>query len=89
MATCVGAVVALISFIIALFYLILKIVYWNSYDIGMATLVIGLFFLGAVQIMFIGIVGEYVGEILARMSEKPMVVEKERLNFDDNVEEKK
>ena len=89
MATCVGAVVALISFIIALFYLILKIVYWNSYDIGMATLVIGLFFLGAVQIMFIGIVGEYVGEILARMSEKPMVVEKERLNFDDNEEEKK
>ena len=88
MATCVGAVIAVISFIIALFYLVMKIVYWDSYDIGMATLVIGLFFLGAVQIMFIGIVGEYVGEILARMSEKPMVVEKERINFDEDREEK-
>lgn len=82
-ATCVGAVIAIICFVIAIFYLILKLIFWDSYDIGMATLVIGMFFLGGVQIMFIGIVGEYVGEILNRMSEKPMVVEKERLNFED------
>lgn len=84
MATFIGAVVAVISFIIAIFYLILKLMYWDSYDIGMATIVIGIFFIGAVQIMFIGIVGEYVGEILSRMSEKPMVVERERLNFEEN-----
>lgn len=83
MATIFGAIVAAVSFVIAIFYLILKLVYWDSYDIGMATLVIGLFFFSAVQIMFIGIVGEYIGEILSRMSERPMVVEKERLNFDE------
>ena len=89
LATYVGAIIALISFVIALYYIIMKIIYWDSYDIGMATLVIGLFFLGAVQIMFIGIVGEYVGEILSRMNEKPMVIEKERLNFDENDREER
>lgn len=82
-ATFIGAIVAAISFLIALFYLILKLLFWESYDIGMATLVIGLFFIGAVQIMFIGIVGEYVGEILTRMNDRPLVIERERLNFDD------
>lgn len=83
MATCFGAIVAFISFLIAIYYLVMKLMFWESYDIGMATLVIGLFFFSAVQIMFIGIVGEYIGEILSRMSEKPMVIEKERINFDD------
>lgn len=86
MATFFGAIVAFVSFLIAIFYLVLKILYWDSYDIGMATLVIGLFFFSAVQLMFIGIIGEYVGEILTRMNEKPMVVEKERLNFEKNEE---
>lgn len=84
MATCIGAIVAVVSFIIAVFYLVLKLIYWDIYDIGMATLVIGMFFIGAVQIMFIGIVGEYVGEILTRMNDRPMVIEKERLNFDED-----
>lgn len=82
MATFIGMIVAVVSFVIAVFYLVLKLMYWEQYDIGTATLVIGMFFIGAVQIMFIGIVGEYVGEILLRMSDKPMVVEKGRLNFD-------
>lgn len=86
MATFFGAIVAFVSFLIAIFYLVLKILYWDSYDIGMATLVIGLFFFSAVQLMFIGIIGEYVGEILTRMNEKPMVIEKERLNFEKNKE---
>lgn len=84
MATCFGAIVAVFSLLVAIYYLILKLLYWDSYDIGMATLVIGLFFFSAIQIMFVGIVGEYVGEILMRMSEKPMVVEKERLNFEED-----
>ena len=82
-ATIFGAIVAAISFLIAIFYFIMKLVFWDSYDIGTATMVIGMFFIGAVQLMFIGIVGEYVGEILTRLSDKPMVVEAERLNFDD------
>lgn len=89
MATCAGAIVAVVSFIIAIFYLILKLIYWDVYDIGIATLVIGMFFIGAVQIMFIGIVGEYVGEILSRMSDKPMVIELERLNFDEDLKSDK
>lgn len=87
MATYFGAIVAGISFLIAIYYLVMKIMFWESYDIGMATLVIGLFFFSAVQIMFIGIVGEYIGEILSRMSEKPMVIERERINFDDENQE--
>ena len=86
LATWVGGIIALVSFLIAIFYLVMKIAFWDSYDIGMATLVIGMFFMEAVQIMFIGIVGEYIGEILSRLSEKPIVIEKERLNFE--VEEK-
>ena len=83
LATFIGAGIAFVSFLIAIYYLIMKIVFWDSYDIGTATLVIGMFFLGSVQLMFIGIVGEYVGEILTRMNDRPMVVEKERLNFED------
>jgi hypothetical protein len=86
-ATFIGAIVAVISFLIALYYLILKLIFWESYDIGMATLVIGLFFIGAVQIMFVGIVGEYVGEILTRMNDRPLVIERERLNFDEDEEQ--
>lgn len=82
MATYFGGLVALVSFIIAIYYLILKLNYWDSYDIGTATIVIGIFFLGAVQLISIGIVGEYIGEILSRMEKSPRVVEKERLNFD-------
>lgn len=82
-ATIFGMIVALVSFFIAMFYFVLKIMFWDSYDIGTATIAIGLFFFSAVQIMFIGIVGEYVGEILSRMHERPMVVEQERLNFDE------
>lgn len=83
MATFFGMIVASVSFIIAIFYLVMKLIYWDTYDIGIASLVIGMFFIGAVQIMFIGIVGEYVGEILSRLSPMPTVVEKERINFDD------
>lgn len=82
--TYVGMVIAFFSILVALFNVILKIIYWDSYSAGTATLTAGLFFLGAIQIIFIGVVGEYVGEILTRMNRHPRVVEKERLNFDEN-----
>lgn len=84
LGTYLGAIIAFFSVIVAIFNIILKLMYWDSYNAGMATLTAGIFFFGAVQIMFIGIVGEYVGEILNRMNKKPMVVERERLNFDDD-----
>ena len=83
MATYLGLTVSFFSFIVALIYLILKLIFWDSFSFGIAPLVIGMFFIGAIQILFIGIVGEYVGEILNRLSDRPMVVEQERLNFDN------
>ncbi|MBV5328692.1 MAG: glycosyltransferase family 2 protein [Chlorobium sp.] len=70
-----------ISVIVAIVYLILKILFWNSFPLGMAPVVIGLFFLLGIQMMFIGILGEYIGSIHTYIQRRPVVVEKERINF--------
>lgn len=88
LGTYIGAIIAFFSLLVAIFNIILKLMYWDSYNAGMASLTAGIFFFSAVQIMFIGIVGEYVGEILNRMNKHPMVVEKERLNFEVDNENK-
>ncbi|MBR2556170.1 MAG: glycosyltransferase [Aeriscardovia sp.] len=80
--TLFGFILAIICFIIGLVYLILKLIFWNSFSAGLAPLLIGIFFLGAVQIFFIGILGEYLGSVLTRLKRRPMVVEKERINFE-------
>lgn len=79
--TLFGFVFALVSFVVGMIYLVLKLIFWDSFVIGLAPLVIGLFFLGSVQIFFIGIIGEYIGSIVVRVTKRPMVVEKERINF--------
>ncbi len=81
MATFIGLVTAAVSFVIGIVYLLLKIFFWNSFDIGQAPLVCGFFFLGAIQLIFLGVIGEYIGEILARQMNRPLVIEKERMNF--------
>lgn len=86
MVTYFGVAIAMFSFIIGLIYLVLKLIFWNSFDMGQAPLICGIFFLGAIQILFIGIIGEYVGEILNRLMKRPLVVEKERINFEENEE---
>lgn len=83
-ATYFGFLLSLVSFIISLIYLILKLIYWNSFTLGMAPLVVGLFFLGSIQLISIGIVGEYVGAILTRVTRRPLIVEKQRINFDNS-----
>lgn len=82
-ATFAGMITAGVSFVIGLIYLILKLIYWNSFEIGQAPLVCGIFFVGAVQLLFLGILGEYIGEILARQMNRPLVVEEERINFEE------
>lgn len=82
-ATGLGFVVAGISFLIGLIYLILKLIFWNSFNMGLAPLICGVFFMGAIQLLFIGVLGEYIGEILSRQMNRPMVVEEERINFND------
>lgn len=82
-ATFTGFVMSLLSLIISFIYLLLKLLNWDSFNLGIAPLIIGMFFLGSIQIAFIGIIGEYIGAILERVIRRPLVVEKERLNFDE------
>jgi glycosyltransferase involved in cell wall biosynthesis len=83
LATFTGFVVALFSLLAAAVYLAYKLAFWNSFQLGLAPLVIGLFFFAAVQLVFLGIIGEYVGAIHGRLFQKWLVIEKERINFDD------
>ena len=82
LATLVGFILALLTFCIGFFYLIFKLIFWNSFNVGSAPTLIGLFFIGSVLMFFIGLVGEYVGAVLIRVTKRPLVVEKERYNFD-------
>lgn len=86
MATFIGVGVAFVSVVIALIYLILKLLNWNNFVAGTAPIVIGMFFLGAVQLVFLGIIGEYILSMNQRIMNRPLVVEEERINFDDQTE---
>ena len=81
LATILGFIAAAVSFLIGLFYFVYKLIYWNSFTAGLAPLVVGLFFVGGVQLFFLGIVGEYIGAIYTQVRHRPLVVEKERINF--------
>ena len=81
-ATFTGFVISVLSLLVALGYLIAKLLYWNQLQMGTAPLLIGIYFFGAVQLFFIGILGEYIGSIHTQVHKRPLVVEKERINFD-------
>ena len=81
LSTFIGFGVAFLSFIIAIMYLVLKLVYWDTFVAGTAPIVIGMFFLGAVQLIFLGLMGEYILSINQRVMKRPLVIEEERLNF--------
>ncbi|GHV84113.1 glycosyl transferase [Spirochaetia bacterium] len=81
-ATFSGMILGAISFIIAMVYLVLKLLYWDSFDTGYAPMVIGVFLLGSFQLFFIGLLGEYVMAINTRQMNWPLVMEEERINFD-------
>ncbi|MCX6008157.1 MAG: glycosyltransferase family 2 protein [Chloroflexi bacterium] len=81
LATMVGFLTAAISFLIGLFYFVYKLIYWQSFTVGLAPLVVGLFFFGGIQLFFLGIVAEYVGAIYTQVQHRPLVIEKERINF--------
>jgi len=77
-----GFIIATISFFVGLFYLSYKLFNWQDFSLGLAPLVVGLFFLGGVQLLFLGIIGEYIGAIYTQVQHRPRVIEKERINFD-------
>lgn len=81
LATMVGFLLSILSFIVAICYLVAKLVWWNTFTLGTAPLVTGLFFFSSVQLFFIGIIGEYVGSIQTQVLKRPLVIEKERINF--------
>jgi glycosyltransferase involved in cell wall biosynthesis len=76
-----GFASAMISMLIGMFYFVYKLVYWNSFSVGVAPVALGLFFLGSVQLVALGIIGEYVGSIHTLVQKRPLVIEKERINF--------
>ncbi len=82
LATMTGFAVALISLFVAFSYFVYKLIFWNNFSVGTAPLVIGLFFFSSVQLFFIGIIGEYIGAIHTQVLKRPLVIEKERINFD-------
>jgi polyisoprenyl-phosphate glycosyltransferase len=82
LATMLGFAMSLVSFAVAMVYLTLKLLFWQRYPIGLAPIMIGIFFLGSVQLLFIGIIGEYVGSIHTQVQHRPLVIEKERINFE-------
>jgi glycosyltransferase involved in cell wall biosynthesis len=82
LATMTGFAVSIISLLFALAYFIYKLIFWKSFNVGIAPLVIGLFFFSSVQLFFIGIIGEYIGSIHTQVLKRPLVIEKERINFD-------
>lgn len=88
LATFAGVGVGIVSAILAVIYLVLKFMYWDRFPAGTAPILIGMLFLGAVQLFFIGFMGEYVLNINKRVMKRPLVVEEERLNFDDATSEK-
>jgi len=77
----IGFLSSLISFGVAIFYFLYKIFSWNSFELGIAPLVIGIFLFVSIQILLLGIIGEYIGIILIHQRNMPLVIEKERINF--------
>jgi len=81
MASFIGFSVSIVSMIVAIIYFIYKLMDWNNFQLGIAPLVIGIFFFGGVQLFFLGIIGEYIGSIFTQVRKRPYVIEKERVNF--------
>lgn len=81
LCTFFGMFVGLCSVLIGFVYLVMKIIWWDNFPAGMAPALIGMFFLGAVQLFFIGFIGEYILSINQRIMNRPLVIEEERINF--------
>lgn len=82
LATFIGIFISIISFIVGLIYLILKLLYWDRFAAGTIPILIGMCFLGAIQLFFIGFLGEYILSMNARIMKRPLVIEEKRINFE-------
>lgn len=83
LATFGGFICSAISILVALIYFILKLIYWDSFPAGITPILIGVFLMGSIQLFFIGLIGEYIMNMNTRLMNRPLVVEEERINFDE------
>ncbi len=88
-ATIFGFFLSGISILVALIYLILKLIYWNRFVAGMTPILLGIFVFGSLQLFFIGLLGEYIMSINTRVIHRPLVIEEERINFEEEENAKK
>ena len=87
LATFFGVFCAGVSMLVAVIYLIMKLIWWDRFPAGMAPMLIGMLFLGSVQLFFIGILGEYIMSINQRVMKRPLVIEAERINWEEKKNE--
>ena len=87
LATMAGFAISVVSLFVAIAYLVAKLLFWDQLELGLAPLLIGIYFFGAVQLFFIGVLGEYIGAIHTQVHRRPLVVERERINFDDSADD--
>lgn len=83
LATMAGFALSGLSLLVSAIYLLVKLLFWDSFSLGLAPILIGVFFFASVQLFFIGLLGEYVGAILTHVAKRPLVVERERINYGD------
>jgi len=86
LATILGFVSSVLSLLAAFVYFVMKMLFWYNLPIGVAPVIIGLFGVASVQLFFLGVLGEYVGSIYTQVRNRPLVIEQERINFDDDPE---
>lgn len=83
-ATLLGCIIIIFNLLVSAFYLVYKLLYWDEFNMGTAPIIIGMFFLGSVQLFFLGILGEYILTINKRLLKRPLVIEEERMGFSDS-----
>lgn len=84
LATFIGFGLSAVSIVIAIVYFILKLLHWNDFPAGMTPILLGVFVIGSMQLFFIGLLGEYIMNMNARLMNRPLVIEQERINFDED-----
>jgi len=81
LATFLGFIFAVLDMVFAIIYLVAKLIWWDRFPMGTAPLLIGMFFMGSIQLIFMGLLGEYVMSINTRVMDRPLVIEEKRINF--------
>lgn len=84
-ATFFGIMIGITSILVAIAYLIAKLIYWNTFSLGIVPIIVGMFFLMGMTLVFLGIIGEYIANIQGFVKNRALVIEKERINFDSKI----